>query len=399
MAHHPSARAATPPIDCVRPLVSVGCTGLNTIKSRRGRVIAALIALAIFSGWVLRFQDRELVPRVPVGDVASSAPQPISSGAARIRTGLPHPDEGEADGSINGVPQERIEEYLTQHRRSAASLLAAFHASHDGANQTGDTQYLKEAAASFPQDPRVQLAVLTHDVFPEVRRKWLDAFKASSPGNSLANYLSAREYFKNRQSAAALQELQEASAKVEYADFAMESYLGAEEIFRELGRTPLEANTAAMTAVSEDLLPQLSNLKEIAREIVAAPERYAGSGDAVSIQNLSPIGLQLADRLTRGEGGRFLVSRLTGEAVETTILKSLDPAAHYDFLGGQTIAQRLEGLRQQRQDVRALMQGFQSAFLGMSPDERVSYVERVKVYGEVPAMRWLQERVTTMGHP
>lgn len=78
--------------------------------------------------------------------------------------------------------------------------------------------------------------------------------------------------------------------------------------------------------------------------------------------------------------------------MENLVLKSLDANAGHEFLGGQTAAQRLEALQQQRQDFRALMQNFQSAFIRMSPDEQVSYVERVKVYGEVAAMQWLQER-------
>ena len=54
----------------------------------------------------------------------------------------------------------------------------------------------------------MQLAVLAHNAFPEARRQWLDAFKASSPDNSLANYLSAQDYFKNGQPEAAMKELQ-----------------------------------------------------------------------------------------------------------------------------------------------------------------------------------------------
>ncbi len=375
------------------------------MESGSAKVIGMLAALVVLVGLAFRLLNREAAPRAPGNDGVSSASQPPTSAAAMARTepaappraAAPDPD-GEA-GSAPGVSREKIEEYLTRHRRSAASLLAAFHASRDGAHQSGDVQYLREAATSFPQDPRVQLAVLAYDVFPEDRRKWIDAFKTSSPDNSLGNYLSAREHFQNQQAEAAIQELRQASAKTEYADFAMESYLGAEEIFRELGKTQLEANTAAMTAMAADLLPQLTNMKGIAQAIVEAQARYAGSGDAASVQSLSEMGLQLAGQLTGGEGGRFLISRLTGEAAETVVLRAMDPDTSYDFLGGQTAAQRLEGLSQQRQEFRALMRDFHGAFLRMSPDEQVSYVERVKVYGEVAAMRWLQERAAATGTP
>src|SRR5437667_290884 len=101
------------------------------------------------------------------------------------------------------LPREEVEKYLERNRRSAASLLAAY-----GALQ--DTNYLREAATNFPNDPRVQLSVLRRDVFPEERRKWLDLLKASSPENPLANYLSARDYFKSGQNGLAVNELLEA---------------------------------------------------------------------------------------------------------------------------------------------------------------------------------------------
>jgi len=369
------------------------------------KVIGVVAALVVLTGLTFRLLNREPAPREPGNDGFFTASPPPTSGAAMARTQpaappratAPDADDAAGVGSAPGVSREQIEEYLTRHHRSAASLLAAFHASRDGAHPSGDIQYLREAAANFPGDPRVQLAVLAHDVFPEDRRKWIDAFKTASPDNSLGNYLSAREHFQNQQADAAIHELQQASAKSEYADFAMESYLGAEEIFRELGRTQLEANTAAMTAMAADLLPQLSNMKGIAQAIVDAQARYADSGDAALMQSLSQMGLQLAGQLTGGEGGRFLISRLTGDAAETLVLRALDPDTRYDFLGGQTAAQRLEGLSQQRHDFRALMRDFNGAFLRMSPAEQVSYVERVKVYGEVAAMRWLQERSAATG--
>ena len=41
---------------------------------------------------------------------------------------MSEPDEVPEDGDVQGVPPERIEVFLARHDRSAASLLAAFHA-------------------------------------------------------------------------------------------------------------------------------------------------------------------------------------------------------------------------------------------------------------------------------
>ena len=237
------------------------------------------------------------------------------------------------------LPREKIEEYLKLHNRDAASLLAAFHASGDAEHPAGDINYLKEAATNFPNDPHVQWTVLTHDAFPEDRRKWLDAFKESSPSNSLANYLSARDYFKNNQPDAAIKELLEASGKSQYANFSMESYLGGEAIFRELGKSPMEANTAAMSAMAGDLLPELANMKGVAQGIQSAQKQYANAGDTASVENLAQMGMGLANRFNSGDGGKLIISQLVGMAIENIALQPLNQNTSYDFLGGKTPAQ------------------------------------------------------------
>src|SRR5213075_2517561 len=100
---------------------------------------------------------------------------------------------------------------------------------------------LCEAATNFPNNPRVQLSLLRHDLFPEDRRKWLDLFKASSPDNPLANYLSARDYFKNGQSDLAVNEWNEAATKPAFKDYAMDFKLDEEELNLAAGRSSLQA--------------------------------------------------------------------------------------------------------------------------------------------------------------
>jgi len=380
---------------------------LNEIMRRSwaAKIIIALAVLVIVGGMILKFfasgsvRSKERTPSS--ASISETAPQ--TSSAPRTPTkplALDNATEpnGESDEDFAlGLPGDKVQAYLQRHHRNAASLLAAFHASGTAKNPEGDINYLKEAATNYPNDPHVQWAVLSHDVFPEERRKWLDAFKASSPDNSLGNYLSAQDYFKNKQPDAAIKELLEASGKPLFADFAMESYLGAEEMFRETGKTPLEANTAAMSAMASDLLPELSSLKGVAQGILDIQKQYMVSGDAASVQNLSQIGIQLAGRMTDGEGGRFVISQLVGAATENIVLKSLDQNTAYDFLGGKTPAQRSEELKQQKLETRARTESFTSAFMKMNEQEMVSYVERVKVYGEVAAMRWLQQQNAARG--
>ena len=88
-----------------------------------------------------------------------------------------------------------------------SSLLAAYRAS-------GDRGLLEEAMKSYPTDPKVAFeAVFTEDTSPEQRRQWLNTFEQMAPDNALANYLSARDYFKAGQTDQAVQELTSAAGK------------------------------------------------------------------------------------------------------------------------------------------------------------------------------------------
>ena len=369
--------------------------------SRPVKVAIMVAGLGIIGGIFFYLQHRRQ-PQSPIADMSAASSQgsnPAPSGnftprnqavGAASETNEPPADEDEPNPLL--IPREKIEEYLALHHRDAASLLAAFHAASDPDHPEQGIDYLKEAATNFPGDPFVQRTILVHDAFPEDRRKWLDAFKTSSPSNSLANYLSARDYFKSGQQDAAMKELLEASGKEQFADFAMESYLGAAELSRFSGASTLVATTVGMSAMSADLLPQLANMKGVAQGIREAQKQYVDSGDNASVQNLSQMGVGLANRLTSGDGGRFLMSQLVGIAAETIALQALDQNTSYDFLGGKTVAQRLEEIRQQKQDLRALTSVYSSAFAAATDAERDNYIERVKIYGEAAAMRWLQQQ-------
>ena len=377
-------------------------------NSWKGKALVTVAILVALGGMAFYFfkHSPEQPANPPPAILQKSKPAPSqnfssrSKPASSVQESPTEADDQLAQLLALKLPREKIEEYLKLHHRDAASLLAAYHASGNEEDPTGDINYLKEAATNFPNDPHVQWTVLTHeDAFPEDRRKWLDAFKESSPSNSLANYLSARDYFKSNQPEAAIKELLEASGKSQFADFTMESYLGGEEIFRELGKSPMEATTAAMSAMAGDLLPELANMKVLAQGIQSAQKQYANAGDTASVQNLSQMTLGLADRLTSGDGGRFLISQLVGMSTEAIALKSLDQNSSYDFLGGKTPTQRLEELKQQKLEFRELMKTMGPGVDLMSEDIQKSYFDRLKIYGEVAAMRWLQQQHTANTSP
>ena len=105
---------------------------------------------------------------------------------------------------------------------------------------SGDQEYLKLAAERFPDDPLVQSRVLLHDLYPEERQKWIEAFKQSAPENSFPHFLGARELLSAGDAAGAVAEINAAREKT-FDDFTQQMALAGEEAYLSAGRNPAEA--------------------------------------------------------------------------------------------------------------------------------------------------------------
>ena len=349
---------------------------------------SAILAIVIGLGIYLNRKPRQPSPQ-PKLTPAVTAPRnnPGSSIRTQPPTAVAVDTPVRPGQTLVEVPREKVEEYLRRHNRDAASLLAAFHVLHD-------TNLLNEAATNFPNDPHLQWTILAQDAFPADRRKWLDAFKASSPGNSLANYLSAQDYFKNSQPEAAMKEMAAASSKSQFADYSMESILDAEDLYRSSGSSSADTHTGAISTVSDDL-HQLSEFKDLARALQDLQHQYANSGDSKSIQALAQMGIEFANRIATGDDGKFPINQLVANATQAIVLESLDQNTSYDFLGGETPAQRQAEFKQQRDALRELNKSFAAAAAIATEDQMNGYWERSKIYGGWPAMQWLVQQTAT----
>lgn len=355
-------------------------------------IVLAATAVAL----VLQFINSQFKPQAEVEQV-----KPVISKSQYTYT--PHqpkaamnaPEEIEADEPAPPkVRREKAEAWLAKHNRNAASLLAVFRA-------LGDTNYLHEAATNFPDNPQVELAVLSRDAFLADRQKWLDLFKASSPSNPLANYLSAADCFKNGKSDVAVKELLAASGKGQFQNYTMETLLDAEELFSDSGTSAREAASYAMAGWSEDNLPQLTSFKAVARGVGEAMKQNITAGDAESAVNLARLGLDFTSKINSGDSGKFLINQMVGTSAERIVLSQLDQNTAYDFLNGQTPAQIADSLKQQKDEVRKLIQDFLPAQMQMmtSESETASYMQRLKIYGEVEAMKWVIQQHPPVAAP
>ena len=348
------------------------------------KLLLVLLLLAVGAALLLQFINSELKP-------LEKAPPKISKSGFKYRYTPPSlsvsPNKAEAEpesdvASQAKLPREQVEVWLAKHNRNAASLLAALRA-------LDDTNYLNEAAMNFPDNPQVEWTVLARDAFPEERRKWLDLFKASSPSNSLGNYLSAEDFFKNGKSQNAVNELLAATGKPEFDSHETESRLDEEELYLSSGKSPLEASRASMTGVATDMIPELATLKRLCIAMADLQKEKLSAGDTDSAVNLAQMGMALGAQLDSGDSGKYYINQLVGMAAEAVVLRQLDQNNRYDFLGGQTPAQVLQQLKDQKKTFRELAGKFSAAYPSMAEEEIASYLQRQKIYGEAEAMRWV----------
>ena len=283
------------------------------------------------------------------------------------------------------LSSEQIEKFLQRNQRSADSLRIAFLVAHD-------TNYLDEAAARFPNHPNVQLCVLLQNDYPEERGKWLDAFKESSPANSLANYLAARENFNSGKLDEAIKELAEATRKPVFQDYTADSLLALEELSREAGLSSLESRTTALAAWASEHMTELAQLKNLTHGIVDLQKQFQTAGDAQSFKDLSQMALALGGRLNSGDESKFMINQLVGIAIEALSLGQLPQDTPFDFLDGKTPKERADQLLQQSQELKSLARDFQSVLVGVTESERITFYEKMRLFGEAEATRWLLQR-------
>jgi hypothetical protein len=229
-------------------------------------------------------------------------------------------------------------------------------------------------------------AVFRKDASPEERRQSLEAFKQSAPDNALANYLSARWFFKSGQIDQAVQELSAASGKQQFQDYFMDFSQNEEEAWSAAGYSTAEAKVFSSWSLR---YPHLGALEQLSRDMVSLADSYRQSGDESSAQTALQMAVNLGQRLD-GSAGQPLPSRNVSIAIEINTLRAMDPTSPYGAVG-QTVNDRLNELSQQRGVVERLDQrGDEVGFSGrVSDPDWIIYKDRWRAFGEEAALQWL----------
>ena len=376
--------------------------------NRKAAVI--LFAGLVVAGWVIHDRGRQAAPPpsangqdpTPAGRVRTPrlpAPRMSAKGPVAER-----PVEDSRSGTLIArlldgdealrLRPDQVEPYLEDNRRSAESLLAAFRATEDPA-------FLREALEKHPGDPRVNFAAyfaFRNESSPEERRQRLEAFKQSAPDNALANYLSAQDHFKAGQSDEAVRELVAASGKSRFQDYSGDFVQNAEETYRAAGYSEADAKALAAFGLP---LPQLGTLRDLGRSIGELADLYRQAGDEASAQAALQMGVTLGRQVAEPSGQNYLINDLVGLAIERQILERMDPAGPYDNAGA-TVKDRLDELARRRElfkelqgpvDANGRWSSATEVIAGLSEPDRIRYLDRIKVSGEVEALRWARSRL------
>jgi hypothetical protein len=365
------------------------------VSVMRGKVVLVLV-VGLVVGLVVHHQSRPPAP-APAPESESSAQHPvtphlpaprITTAAAPVETPpeeLPVTNNGLArllhGEELPKLSVAQLEAYLQANHQNAGSLLAAF-------RTTDDPKFLAEAMQKYPNDPRVAYAAaFRNDASPEERHQWLENLKQADPSNPLGNYLAAGDYLKAGENDKAVQELAGAAGKSNWQDYSRDFVQNSEEAFLAAGYPEAEAKAVSSASV---LLPELSPLKQLGLKLDDLAKAYQGAGDPASAQ----AALQMAANLGRQVGyspQQPLITTLVGLAIENNALGTMDPTAAYGS-SGQTVQDRMNDIARQRADIKALDQQTSGLLEQMSDQDVISYFDRRRNFGDLPAMQWALDK-------
>ena len=297
-----------------------------------------------------------------------------------------------AKGESLPVTLEQLGPYLEKNHRDAGSLLAAFQATHDRA-------LLDEAMSKYPNDPRVAYTAWYRAQpgpdDPEgvtARRQAIDTLKQADPENSLANYLSAANYFKAGQPNLAVEEMQAGATKLAFNDYTQDAIQSMTEAYVAAGYSEAESKAAACSGA---LLPDLAELKQDGYRLAELAKSYQQAGDTASAQATIQICQDLGRRLD-DPNSKTLIQALVGIAVQRI---ALDASAGMliDADTTQSVQDQIQALVQHREQIKTLSTGAEGWWQTAKPEEIVAFYDRERIFGAQNALQWVADRVSQTG--
>ncbi len=327
----------------------------------------------------------ENAQRTTRADAESSSDEPewrTGEGASGTDPRVAKLFEGLRGGQRRGkISRQAIEAFLASRERSGGSLLAAW-------EESGDNEYLREAAKRFPDDPRVQLAAAMGPFSTAERAAWIERLKKSDPSNPLPNWIAAADHFSGKRSKEAIAELLGADGKTAFQNYAQQMVEERRALFTSAGIEPLRAQVEAQMNTKYDYL---GRLQSAARGIGDQVKTLRAAGDTQTAQDLSATAVNIG-RIMSTNPDATMIDQLVGISVESSALKQI-PATEATSVLGVTTAQREAELEKQRRELLEYGRVAGEVLKGKATIEEISeYFQRRQRDGEMAALRWLASR-------
>ncbi|MDQ6630298.1 MAG: hypothetical protein M3Y82_00895, partial [Verrucomicrobiota bacterium] len=207
---------------------------------------------------------------------------------------------------------------------------------------------------------------------------------------ALPNYLSALENFNDGNVEQALAEIKAANQKPGYSSFDLDRRQSREEMFLLSGYSPVEAKQKGVESIESS---SLARMKALAVKLSELQQSYQAAGDENSANQTAAMTIQAAHQLERGSS--TTVADMVQYAMENITLRNLDANTYYDFLG-KTAGERMQELKDKRKESHDLIKATQFSYYGLTDSEKLIYWDRLKLYGELNTMKWLQQNYGTV---
>ncbi|MEM7145934.1 MAG: hypothetical protein AAF591_12425 [Verrucomicrobiota bacterium] len=278
--------------------------------------------------------------------------------------------------------KEEIEAYLDAHNRSAHALITAY-------ALTESSAYLDEALEADPDNPQLHLAAAMRDYLNDnTDSPWIDRLLESDPDNPLPSWLAANALLEKDDLEGAIAELHNATNKSQFNDYFIHQAQNAEEFYTQRGAIAPVAKAQALFGVSTPHLQPLNNLR---KQLDTRIDQLVAAGQTDQAQELALFGIEMGNRLSQGEGQKTIIAELIGLSYEKQFLEAFDPNQSYPHFP-QPIPEMLESIDKQAEEIRALAKDFPDIIGGLTEAEAAAYFDRMKLFGEKEAHRWLIER-------
>lgn len=342
-----------------------------------------VVLLAVVSGVVLWL----LLRPEPSGDstrkkqrVPAGAKQPSKVSGAGTRETVPEFGTGE----FKKHALERCRKWIASRNRDAASLVALW-------DITGDASLLDEAAAKFPNDPRVCVAMIrrvgiTADALP-----WVERLMAAEPGNPAGWYWKAQIVAGTEKPEVALDALRAATGTKGKPDTHVRDRIATvREAALASGATVKEAAIMALSAPYSrgGFLPPWPG-RLLHDEIEAAK----AAGDTDRVAEIAGLGAAAGEHL-----GLIDAPTIGDDLVRMNVLKAmlreLDPETEYGT-DGKTVTTRLAEVNAEWTETTKGWKptdpadSFPNNLNRLTEAQASEFTDRFILHGERAAWRWL----------